>query len=129
MEECQKRGLEAMIWSDMYLRLNFGERNPEKRRKTVALLHFLLAIPPPQISPERIALDFLQNISKEEFEIEEKVNFCSNGMMMDCSRNGVPTVDTIKQYVVRMAYTVLIKPESKAFVFSSSSKRISSISL
>ncbi len=46
---------------------------------------------------------FLQNISKEEFEIEEKVNFCSNGMMMDCSRNGVPTVDTIKQYVVRMA--------------------------
>ena len=46
---------------------------------------------------------FLQNISKEEFEIEEKVNFHSNGMMMDCSRNGVPTVDTIKQYVVRMA--------------------------
>ena len=37
---------------------------------------------------------FLQNISKEEFEIEEKVNFHSNGMMMDCSRNGVPTVDT-----------------------------------
>lgn len=46
---------------------------------------------------------FLQNISKEEFEIKEKVNFHSNGMMMDCSRNGVPTVDTIKQYVVRMA--------------------------
>lgn len=44
-----------------------------------------------------------QNRGKEGFEIEEKVNFHSNGMMMDCSRNGVPTVDTIKQYVVRMA--------------------------
>ena len=44
-----------------------------------------------------------QNGGKEELEIEEKVNFHSNGMMMDCSRNGVPTVDTIKQYVVWMA--------------------------
>ena len=33
---------------------------------------------------------FLQNISQHEWEAEEKVNFHSNGIMLDCSRNGVP---------------------------------------
>ncbi len=46
---------------------------------------------------------FLQNIEKRDFVITEKVNFRSNGMMMDCSRNCVPTTDTIKKYIVRLA--------------------------
>ncbi len=45
----------------------------------------------------------LQNIERRDFVITEKVNFRSNGMMMDCSRNCVPTTDTIKKYIVRLA--------------------------
>lgn len=46
----------------------------------------------------------LQNSAQNEMEIEEKVNFSSNGIMLDCSRNGVPTVDTIKKYIFRLAH-------------------------
>lgn len=45
----------------------------------------------------------LQNSKIQDFILEETPNFDSNGMMMDCSRNGVPTVDTIKKYIVRLA--------------------------
>lgn len=45
----------------------------------------------------------LQNIDRHDFVITEKVNFRSNGMMMDCSRNCVPTTDTVKKYIVRLA--------------------------
>lgn len=46
----------------------------------------------------------LQNISQHEWEAEEKVNFHSNGIMLDCSRNGVPTVETIKRFIYRLAH-------------------------
>ena len=45
----------------------------------------------------------LQNIERRDFVITEKVNFKSNGMMMDCSRSCVPATDTIKKYIVRLA--------------------------
>lgn len=46
---------------------------------------------------------FLQNIEKECWEKEEIPVFDSNGMMLDCSRNGVPTVETIQKYLVSLA--------------------------
>ena len=45
----------------------------------------------------------LQNIEKESWNREETVYFHSNGVMLDCSRNSVPTVNTIKKYIVRLA--------------------------
>ncbi|RGQ63333.1 beta-N-acetylhexosaminidase [Mediterraneibacter gnavus] len=45
----------------------------------------------------------LQNKAKEQFTIEETANFESNGIMMDCSRNCVPKVETIKKYIMRLA--------------------------
>ena len=45
----------------------------------------------------------LQNITKESWSREENVYFHSNGVMLDCSRNSVPTVSTIKKYIVRLA--------------------------
>ncbi|MDE7331702.1 MAG: beta-N-acetylhexosaminidase [Lachnospiraceae bacterium] len=45
----------------------------------------------------------LQNSSQNKWEIQEKVNFNSNGIMLDCSRNGVPTVETIKKFICRLA--------------------------
>lgn len=45
----------------------------------------------------------LQNIAKESWNREENVYFHSNGVMLDCSRNCVPTVSTIKKYIVRLA--------------------------
>lgn len=45
----------------------------------------------------------LQNQNQQDFTSEEVPNFHSNGIMLDCSRNCVPTVDTIKKYVTRLA--------------------------
>lgn len=45
----------------------------------------------------------LQNREKEDFVSEEIVNFDSNGMMLDCSRNCVPTIETIKKFILRLA--------------------------
>ncbi len=45
----------------------------------------------------------LQNKEKKKFVIEEKANFVSNGIMLDCSRNCVPKVETIKKYIMRLA--------------------------
>ncbi len=45
----------------------------------------------------------LQHKSKQQFVLEEFSNYESNGLMMDCSRNCVPTVETIKTYIVRLA--------------------------
>lgn len=45
----------------------------------------------------------LQNMEKECWEKEEIPVFDSNGMMLDCSRNGVPTVETIQKYLVSLA--------------------------
>ena len=45
----------------------------------------------------------LQNRTKERFIIEETANFESNGIMLDCSRNCVPKVETIKKYIMRLA--------------------------
>lgn len=44
-----------------------------------------------------------QHSGQEELRIEEKVNFESNGMMVDCSRNGVPRLNTLQQYIMWMA--------------------------
>lgn len=45
----------------------------------------------------------LQNKENENYIMEEIVNFESNGMMLDCSRNCVPTTDTIKKFVLSLA--------------------------
>lgn len=45
----------------------------------------------------------LQNKNKPQFNLEEESNFESNGIMMDCSRNCVPSVETIKNYIVKLA--------------------------
>lgn len=45
----------------------------------------------------------LQNSKKQDFTLEEIPNFESNGIMLDCSRNGVPNTDTIKKYIIRLA--------------------------
>lgn len=45
----------------------------------------------------------LQNQNQQDFISGETPNFHSNGIMLDCSRNCVPTMDTIKKYVVRLA--------------------------
>lgn len=45
----------------------------------------------------------LQNKNKQQFILEEVSNYESNGIMMDCSRNCVPRVETIKTYIVRLA--------------------------
>lgn len=44
-----------------------------------------------------------ENIHLERFSISEKSRFCMNGIMFDCSRNGVLTVDTIKNSILQLA--------------------------
>ncbi len=44
-----------------------------------------------------------QHIGKEQIFLEEVANFESNGIMLDCSRNCVPNVSTIKKYIRRLA--------------------------
>ena len=46
---------------------------------------------------------FLQYIDKPIWEMSEVPSFDSNGIMLDCSRNCVPRVETIKKYIVRLA--------------------------
>ncbi len=45
----------------------------------------------------------LQNSQKQDFILEEIPNFESNGIMLDCSRNCVPRLETLKKYVLRLA--------------------------
>ncbi len=40
---------------------------------------------------------------EEDFSIEEKNSFTKNGVMLDCSRNAVLTLDTVKYFLRKMA--------------------------
>lgn len=46
---------------------------------------------------------FLAKVQEEEFCVEENVNFETNGIMIDCARNAVPKIETLKQYVRYLA--------------------------
>lgn len=46
---------------------------------------------------------FIQHREKSHFILEETPNFASNGIMLDCSRNCVPKIETIKKTLVRLA--------------------------
>lgn len=45
----------------------------------------------------------LQNAEQEKYESTESVNMDSCGVMLDCSRNAVPTVRTVKEYILQLA--------------------------
>lgn len=45
----------------------------------------------------------LQHITSEEWTFEENVHFSSNGVMLDCSRNAVPNMDNLKNWLTVLA--------------------------
>lgn len=49
------------------------------------------------------ALGLLQEMNELNGTIRETASFKSNGIMLDCSRNAVPTVETIKSIIRQMA--------------------------
>lgn len=49
------------------------------------------------------ALGIISEQNSSDFIIEEKGRFNSNGIMVDCSRNAVPAVDTLKKLICQMA--------------------------
>lgn len=44
-----------------------------------------------------------ENHHKKEFEITLKRNFSSDGLMLDCSRNGVVNLNSVKHYILNLA--------------------------
>ncbi len=45
----------------------------------------------------------VEHMNKENFILEQKRSFDRNGVMLDCSRNGVPKVSTVKKFIRHMA--------------------------
>lgn len=49
------------------------------------------------------ALGLIREQGDHDFHITESARFCSNGFMVDCSRNAVPNVETVKKLIRQLA--------------------------
>ena len=49
------------------------------------------------------ALSLLREQGDRDFHITESARFCSNGLMVDCSRNAVPNMETVKKLIRQLA--------------------------